>query len=46
MTAHVTFDAAARARMLAAEDVADAVAFILSTSGRCLPSTITLETYA
>lgn len=45
MTAHVAFDAEARQRMLAADDVADAVAYVLSTSDRCLPATITLQAW-
>ena len=45
MTAHVQFDASACSKMLAAQDVADTVQFILNSSSRCLPSTITLDAW-
>ena len=45
MVANVNFNEQQRKCMLAASDVADAVAYVLAASPRSLPSTITLDAW-
>lgn len=45
MAAHVDYDAEQRARMLSADDVADATLAILESSGRAHPSSVELDAW-
>jgi 3-oxoacyl-[acyl-carrier protein] reductase len=45
MTKFVSISAEQEARMISADDVADSVAYLLSTSARCLPLSISLQAF-